>query len=73
VTGAFSEFEYSMIRQRVNAGLSAIKAKIKCDGHFTNTASIVRRRLGRPEAEAKQIARADTNSPEVWASAMRRA
>jgi hypothetical protein len=24
-----------MIRQRVNAGLSAIKAKIKRDGHFT--------------------------------------
>jgi len=26
VTGAFSEFEASMIQQRVNAGLSAIKA-----------------------------------------------
>jgi DNA invertase Pin-like site-specific DNA recombinase len=34
VTGAFSEFERSMIRQRVNAGLSAIKAKIKRDGHL---------------------------------------
>src|SRR5262250_3481479 len=35
VTGAIAEFERSMIRQRVNAGLSAIKAKIKRDGHFT--------------------------------------
>jgi DNA invertase Pin-like site-specific DNA recombinase len=56
VTGAFSEFERSMIRQRVNAGLSAIKAKIKRDGHFTTRAGIVRRRLGRPGAEPKQIA-----------------
>ena len=47
-----------MIRQRVNAGLSAIKAKIKRNGHFTTKAGIVRRRLGRPGAEPKQIARA---------------
>jgi DNA invertase Pin-like site-specific DNA recombinase len=58
VTGAFSEFERSMIRQRVNAGLSAIKTKIKRDGHFTTRAVIVRRHLGRPGAEPKQIARA---------------
>jgi DNA invertase Pin-like site-specific DNA recombinase len=58
VTGAFSEFERSMIRQRVNAGLTVIKAKIKRDGHFTTRAGIVRRRLGRPGAEPKQIARA---------------
>jgi len=58
VTGAFSEFERSMIRQRVNAGLSAIKAKIKRDGHFTTRSGIVRGRLGRPGAEPKQIARA---------------
>ena len=58
VTATFSEFERSMIRQRVNAGLSAIKAKIKRDGHFTTKAGIVRRRLGRPGAEPKQIARA---------------
>src|SRR5262249_6439758 len=57
VIRAFSEFERSMIRQRVNAGLSAIKAKIKRDGHFTTKAGIVRRRLGRPGAEPKQIAR----------------
>jgi DNA invertase Pin-like site-specific DNA recombinase len=56
VTGAFSEFERSMIRQRVNAGLSAIKARIKRDGRFTTKAGIVRRRLGRPGAEQAQIA-----------------
>src|SRR5215467_2107442 len=58
VTGAFSEFERSMIQQRVNAGLSAIKAKITRDGHFTTKAGIVRRRLGRPGAEPSQMARA---------------
>ena len=58
VTGAFSEFERSMIQQRVNAGLSTIKAKIKRDGHFTTKAGIVRRRLGRPGAEPSQMTRA---------------
>ena len=58
LTGAFSKFERSIIRQRVNAGLSAIKPKIKRDGHFTTKAGIVRRRLGRPGGEPKQIARA---------------
>ena len=58
VTGAFSEFERSMIQQRVNTGLNAIKAKIKRDGHFTTKAGIVRRRLGRPGAEPSQMARA---------------
>jgi DNA invertase Pin-like site-specific DNA recombinase len=53
VTGAFSEFERSMIQHRMNASLSAIKAKIKRDGHFTTEAGIVRRRLGRPGAEPK--------------------
>jgi hypothetical protein len=59
-----------MIRQRVNAGLSVIKPKIKRDGHF----GIVRRRLGRPGAEPKQIARprhelaqpTSKNQIEVW-------
>jgi len=58
VTGAFAEFERSMIRQRVNAGLGAIKARIKRDGHFTTKAGVVRRRLGRPGAEPTQIERA---------------
>jgi DNA invertase Pin-like site-specific DNA recombinase len=58
VTGAFAEFERSMIRQRVNAGLGAIKARIKRDGHFMTKAGVVRRRLGRPGADPTQIARA---------------
>ena len=58
VTGAFSEFERSMIRQRVNAGLSVIKAKIQRDGHFTTKGGIVRRHLGRPGAEPTPIERA---------------
>jgi len=58
VTGAFAEFERSMIRQRVNAGLGAIKARIKRDGHFTTKAGVVRRRLGRPGAKPTQIERA---------------
>jgi len=58
VTGTFAEFERSMIRQRVNAGIGAIKARIKRDGHFTTKAGIVRRRLGRPGADPAQIARA---------------
>jgi DNA invertase Pin-like site-specific DNA recombinase len=34
MTGAFAEFERSMIRQRVRAGLSVVKAKIERDGKF---------------------------------------
>ncbi len=36
MTGAFAEFERSMIRQRVRAGLSVIKAKIERDGKFVS-------------------------------------
>src|SRR5262245_45179884 len=48
MTGAFAEFERSMIRQRVRAGLSVIKAKIERDGRFVSKAGKVRKRLGRP-------------------------
>jgi DNA invertase Pin-like site-specific DNA recombinase len=58
VTGAFSEFERSMIRQRVRAGLKTIKAKIERDGMFISKAGTVRRRLGRPGAEPEKIERA---------------
>jgi DNA invertase Pin-like site-specific DNA recombinase len=58
VTGAFAEFERTMIRQRVNAGLSTIKAKIRREGRFISNAGIVRSRLGRPGAEPEKIARA---------------
>ena len=46
VTGSFAEFERAMIRQRVKAGLSTVKAKIARDGKFTTKAGKIRRRLG---------------------------
>jgi DNA invertase Pin-like site-specific DNA recombinase len=55
MTGAFAEFERSMIRQRVRAGLSVIKAKIERDGRFVSKAGKVRKRLGRPGAEADKL------------------
>ena len=55
LTGAFAEFERSMIRQRVRAGLSVIKVKIQRDGKFVSKAGKVRRRLGRPGAEPDKI------------------
>ena len=55
VTGAFSEFERAMIRQRVRAGLKAVRAKIERDGQFKSKAGEVRKRLGRPGAEPHQI------------------
>jgi DNA invertase Pin-like site-specific DNA recombinase len=48
VTGAFAEFERSMIRQRVRAGLRTIKGRIERDGNFTAKSGVVRSRLGRP-------------------------
>jgi hypothetical protein len=44
-----------MIRQRVRAGLSVIKVKIERDGKFVSKAGKVRRRLGRPGAEAHKL------------------
>jgi DNA invertase Pin-like site-specific DNA recombinase len=58
LTGAFAEFERSMIRQRVRAGLSIIKVKLERDGKFVSKAGKVRRRLGRPVAEPDKIERA---------------
>jgi DNA invertase Pin-like site-specific DNA recombinase len=58
MTGAFAEFERSMIRQRVNAGLSTVKAKIKRDGEFTTKAGKIRKRLGRPGGEPEKLEKA---------------
>ena len=58
VTGAFAEFERSMIRQRVHAGLNTIKAKIARDGEFKSKAGVVRKRLGRPNVSAAKVAKA---------------
>jgi DNA invertase Pin-like site-specific DNA recombinase len=55
LTVAFAEFERSMIRQRVRAGLSVIKVKIERDGKFVSKTGKVRRRLGRPGAEAHKL------------------
>ena len=55
ITGAFAEFERSMIRQRIRAGLSVIKEKIVRDGKFVSKAGKVRRKLGRPGAEPDKI------------------
>jgi len=55
MTGAFAEFERSMIRQRVRAGLKTIKVAIAKNGKFTSKAGKVRRRLGRPGAAPDKI------------------
>ena len=55
MTGAFAEFERSMIRQRVNAGLKTVKAKIARGETYTSKAGVVRRRLGRPGAEPEKV------------------
>ena len=55
ITGALGEFERSMIRQRVRAGLNVIKDKLARDGKFVSKAGKVRRRLGRPGAEPNKI------------------
>lgn len=68
VTGAFPEFARSMMRQRVNAGLSAIKGTIKRDGHCTTKAGIARRRLGRPGASPSRSHAPGTNLRAVSAS-----
>jgi DNA invertase Pin-like site-specific DNA recombinase len=59
VTGAFAEFERSMIRQRVHAGLNTIKAKIALDGEFKSKAGVVRKRLGRPNVSAAKVTKAE--------------
>jgi DNA invertase Pin-like site-specific DNA recombinase len=58
ITGAFAEFERSMIRQRVHAGLNTVKAKIARDGEFKSKAGVVRKRLGRPNVSARKVAKA---------------
>jgi DNA invertase Pin-like site-specific DNA recombinase len=56
ITGAFAEFERTMIRQRIAAGLKTVKAAIATKGSFTTRSSgIVRKRLGRPGADPKKV------------------
>src|SRR6516164_8010723 len=55
VTGAFAEFERSMIRTRVNAGLKRAKDEIKRTGHFVTKHGEVKKRLGRPNADPDKL------------------
>jgi DNA invertase Pin-like site-specific DNA recombinase len=58
ITGAFAEFERSMIRTRVNAGLKRAKDQIKRTGHFVTKHGEVRKRLGRPNADPDKLRKA---------------
>ena len=69
MTGAFAEFERSMIRQRVNAGLNVIKDKLSRDGKFESKRGIVRAKLGRPGAEPARSSAPAWSWPRASASA----
>jgi len=67
ITGAFAEFERSMIRTRVNAGLKRAKDEIKRKGHFVTKHGEVRKRLGRLGADPDKLRKAaplETLSPQ---------
>jgi DNA invertase Pin-like site-specific DNA recombinase len=58
ITGAFAEFERSMIRTRVNAGLKRAKDQIRKKGHFVTKHGEVKKRLGRPGADPEKLRKA---------------
>jgi DNA invertase Pin-like site-specific DNA recombinase len=60
ITGAFAEFERSMIRTRVNGGLKRARDQIKRHGHFVTKHGEIRKRLGRPGAEPDKLRKART-------------
>jgi len=60
ITGAFAEFERSMIRQRVRAGLRVVKDKLAKDGKFKTRRGVMRTKLGRPGAEPEKLEAART-------------
>jgi DNA invertase Pin-like site-specific DNA recombinase len=54
-SGAFAEFERTMIRQRIHVGLKTIKITIATKGSFAaHNFGIVRKRFGRPNADPKK-------------------
>jgi DNA invertase Pin-like site-specific DNA recombinase len=55
ITGAFAEFERSMIQQRVRAGLKVVTDKLARDGKFETRRGVIRTKLGRPGAEPEKI------------------
>ena len=58
ITGAFAEFERSIIKTRINAGLKRAKDQIKQNGHFVTKHGEVRKRLGRPGADPEKLRKA---------------
>jgi len=59
ITGAFAEFERTMIKTRVRAGMQTIKDTLARDGKFVSKKTgIVRNRLGRPGCEKEKLAAA---------------
>ena len=58
ITGAFAEFERSMIRTRVNAGKKLAKDQIKRQGQFVTKHGEVKKRLGRPGADPEKLRKA---------------
>jgi DNA invertase Pin-like site-specific DNA recombinase len=59
ITGAFAEFERTMIRQRIAVGLKTVKTAIAAKGSFTARSSgLVRKRLGRPGADPEKLEKA---------------
>jgi DNA invertase Pin-like site-specific DNA recombinase len=62
ITGAFAEFERSMIRTRVNAGLKA-KDEIKRKGHFVTKHGEAKKRLGRPNADPNKLRKVRASLP----------
>jgi DNA invertase Pin-like site-specific DNA recombinase len=58
ITGAFAEFERSMIRTRVNAGLKRAKDQIMQKGHFVTKHGEIKKRLGRPNADPDKLRKA---------------
>jgi DNA invertase Pin-like site-specific DNA recombinase len=80
ITGAFAEFERTMIRQRIAAGLKTVKATIEKTGSFRPAArgscasvSAARRRSiprsSRRRAASWLRARASSRPPSAWGSA----
>jgi DNA invertase Pin-like site-specific DNA recombinase len=55
ITGAFAEFERSMIHQRVKAGIARMRAALHRDGKFESKAGVVRLRLGPASGDARKL------------------
>src|SRR5215471_18657689 len=54
ITGAFAEFERSMIRTRVNSGLDRVRGEIERKGRYETKNGHTIKRLGRPGAKSSK-------------------